>query len=94
MTFKQGDLIGVPCSIQLGPFSDERLITADTEDGPLSGFVRLPNLETTDGQRGLVKGAVIDVRTDSVTVRLFGSFFTTAMGITSVRRNGLMPLAA
>jgi hypothetical protein len=94
MTFKEGDLVGVPCSIQLGPFPDERLIAVETEDGPLAGFVRSSNLQTSDGQHGLVRGAVIDVSRDSITVKLFGSFFTTALGLASVRRSGLTHISA
>ena len=32
MDFANGDLVGVPCSIQLGPFADERLVKVETND--------------------------------------------------------------
>ena len=35
-----GDVIGIQCDIRPGPFSGERMITFDTVDGPISGFVR------------------------------------------------------
>ena len=95
MTFKEGELVGVPCTIQLGPFPDEKLITVETEDGPLSGFVKQANLLVTDdNSHGCVKGVVVESSTDSITVKLFGSFFTTALGMASVRRNGLTRIAA
>jgi len=94
MTFSEGELVGVPCSIQLGPFPDECLVTVETEDGPLSGFVKRANLQTSDEDRGLVKGIVVEAARDSITVRLLGSFFTTALGVASVRRGGLTRLAA
>jgi hypothetical protein len=84
----------VPCTIQLGPFSDERLISVETEDGPILGFVQQNNLRTADGEQGFVKGVVVEASSDSITVRLFGSFFTTALGIASVRRDGLTRIAA
>ena len=94
MTFKRGELIGVPCSIQLGPFPDERLVTVETDAGIISGFVKEDNLETSDGERGLVKGTVVDATDDSITVKLFGSFFTTAQGVASVKPDSLTHLAA
>jgi hypothetical protein len=96
MTLKVGDLVGTPCSIQLGPFPDERLVTVETEEGLISGFVKSANLriDRNDEERGLVAGNVVQVRSDSITVRLFGSFFTTALGFASVRRNELRLIAA
>jgi hypothetical protein len=94
MSFREGDLIGVPCAIQLGPFPDELLVTADTAEGPICGFVRKANIQTADGEHGVVKGSVVEVRHDAIVVKLFGSFFTTALGVASVRPNGLMRLAA
>ncbi len=94
MIFKEGELVGVPCAIQLGPFPDERLITVETQDGLLSGFVKQGNLRPTDDEHGFVKGLLVGVSKDSVTVKLFGSFFTTALGMASVRRNGLTRMAA
>ena len=94
MTFKNGELIGVPCSIQPGPFPDERFIAAETAHGLLSGFAKQADLQVDDdGENGLVKGIVLDAGKDSVTVRLFGSFFATALGIASVRPSGLTRLA-
>lgn len=94
MTFKEGDLVGVPCSIQLGPFPHEKLITVETPQGLLSGFVQETELAQKDDKRGLVKGRVMHIGRDSVTVRLFGSFFTTAMGLMSVSPGSLTRLVA
>jgi hypothetical protein len=95
MTFTEGELVGVPCTIQLGPFPDERLVTVESREGLLSGFVKQQNLRVTDDEdHGLVKGLVIKIAGDSVTVQLFGSFFTTALGMAFVQRNGLKRIAA
>jgi hypothetical protein len=96
MSLNIGDLVRVPCSIQLGPFPDELLVTVETEDGPISGFVKQGNLEVSDpGQdHGYVKGTVVATAPESIRVQLFGSFFTTALGIASVRKDNLTRIAA
>lgn len=97
MVYSKGDLVGVPCSIQLGPFPDEHLVTVETEDGFISGFVKDENLRVSesDSEHGFVKGMVVrDIDDDRVEVRIYGSFFTTASGLASVRPNGLTKLAA
>src|SRR5262245_47407602 len=94
MVFKEGELVGVPCTIQPGPFPDERLSAVETDDGPFSGFAKQSNLRTENGEQGFVEGVVIEASSDSIVVRLFGSFFRTALGIASVRRSGLTRIAA
>jgi hypothetical protein len=94
MTFREGELVGVPCVVQRGPFPDENLVMVETKEGTISGFVKQANLKVSDGERGLVKGTVVATERDHVTVRLFGSFFTTALGVADVRPNGLERLAA
>ena len=95
MTLKVGDLVGVLCLIQPGPFPDERLVTVETGEGQISGFVKQSNLQidAADPERGRVKGSVVEATNDSITVKLFGSFFTTAQGIASVRRSSLTRIA-
>jgi hypothetical protein len=95
MTLEVGDLVGVPCTIQAGPFPDELLVNVETKDGLISGFVKKSNLtvDTSDPHRGLVKGIVVEVN-ESTTVKLFGSFFTTAQGVALISRSNLTRLAA
>ena len=40
MAFKVGDFVGIKCEVQPGPFSEERLVTIETIDGAVLGFVR------------------------------------------------------
>lgn len=94
MTFRQGELVGVPCLVKRGPFPDENLVMVETEEGTIAGFVKQANLKVRDGERGVIKGTVVATERDHVIVRLFGSFFTTALGIASVRSNSLERLAA
>lgn len=87
MALRKGQVVGVRCVIQPGPFSHERLVTVQSCDGPVSGFVRTDFLKETSGQEaGLVHGQIIKVDHDRVLVRLPGSFFTTN-GVTTVSAN-------
>lgn len=96
MMLTVGDLVGVPCAIQAGPFPDEKLVTVETSEGRISGFVKESSLQVdpADPEHGRVKGTVVAAIDDSITVKLFGSFFTTALGVASVRRNNLTRIAA
>jgi hypothetical protein len=94
MAFKEGEIVGVPCTIQPGPFPNERLIAVETEDGPFSGFAKQSNLRSDDGEQGFVEGVVIQASRDAIVVRLFGSFFRTALGIASVQRSRLTRIEA
>ena len=73
---KTGDMIEIRCEVQQGPFSDERLITFDTLDGPVTGFVNEEYLhEKPDGWR--VRAKFLSAEGESVKVRVRGSFLTT-----------------
>lgn len=76
MAFQAGDFVGVVCEVQPGPFSDERLVTLDTIDGPISGFVKETELRVNSG-KWEVRGKVQEVRAGTLKVLIFGSFFTT-----------------
>jgi hypothetical protein len=85
MTFHAGDFIGVQCDVQPGPFSGERLVTIETVDGEISGFVRETELRQS-GDKWQVRGKVRSVHPDSIEVWILGSFFTTN-GLASVPRH-------
>ena len=73
MSFKVGEVVWVPCAIQLGPFPDERLVTVETREGPISGFVKQVNLQTVeaDPEHGQIKGTVMGTDDESIIVKLF-----------------------
>lgn len=83
-TFKRGQMVGVPCEIQPGAFPEENLITITTDAGVVSGFVKSTDIDKMRGTSGYVKGTVLEVTSDKVKVRIPGSFFTSASGVTSV----------
>ena len=84
--FKKGQIVNIPCEIQPGAFPDERLITVHTDKGIISGFVKAGYLTETQG-REYVRAKVIKVSGDELTIRIPGSFFTAASGVTSVSPN-------
>ena len=85
---KVGDMIGIQCDVRPGPFSGERMITFDTVDGPISGFVRQSDLNQKDSQ-WYVRAIIQDIQDDVLHVRVKGSFFTTN-GLASVPRRYAM----
>lgn len=85
---KVGDIIGIECNVQPGPFSEERLITFDTVDGPVSGFVRETELKQTNDQ-WYVRAILQRIEDDVLSVWVRGSFFTTN-GIADVPRRYAM----
>jgi hypothetical protein len=89
-SLKAGVLVGIRCTVQPGPFSDERLVSFDTVTGPVTGFVREANLKKFN-EDWCVKGTVISIESDIIEVRVEGSFFTTN-GIATIPRE--MALAA
>lgn len=76
MTYQVGQIVGIECEVKPGPFADEALITVDTVDGAISGFVKRVELRELD-QRWQVRGKVQRVAKDELEVWILGSFFTT-----------------
>ena len=83
-----GDIVGVECTVQPGPFSEERLVSFDTVDGPVSGFVQEHDLREENG-RWRVRAVILAIRDDVLEVRVKGSFFTTN-GLAAVPRRYAM----
>jgi len=73
MALTIGQQVWIPCKVQPGPFSEEPLVTIDSIDGPMTGFVNLDELKEDHFVRGLVR----NVTKDHVEVWIRGSFFTT-----------------
>lgn len=88
--FDRGQRVLVPCEIQPGPFPAEWLVTVSSDRGKVSGFVKASFLVNESGLpppapgSAYLMGIVEAATNDQVTVRLPGSFFTTASGVTSV----------
>jgi hypothetical protein len=85
---KVGDEIIIQCDVRPGPFSEERMITFDTVDGPISGFVRADNLREV-GSQWYVTAIILKIENNILHVRVKGSFFTTN-GLAAVERQYAM----
>jgi len=75
-SFNVGDYIALDCEVQPGPFDEERLVTIETVDGMISGFIRRSELREDNG-RWQVRGKVRSFTPNSIEVLIRGSFFTT-----------------
>jgi hypothetical protein len=82
-----GDSVLVPTEVGDGAFPSEKLVTVDTEEGPLSGFARNEQIVHQSGTDYL-RAIVERVMDQTVTVKLSGSFFTTT-GSASVNKRQL-----
>ena len=81
---KKGDTVFVACTVKPGPFSQERLITFQTSEGAVSGFVQSELLKEVAG-KWYVPAFVEDIRGDAVKVRVAGSYFNTN-GLATIKR--------
>jgi hypothetical protein len=90
MALTVGQQVWIRCKVQPGPFSEEPLVTIESIDGPISGFVQSEELKT--GVEGdSVRGFVRSIEPKFIEVWIKGSFFTTN-GLTNVSRE--MAIAA
>ncbi|HTV34192.1 MAG TPA: hypothetical protein VME69_14035 [Methylocella sp.] len=71
-----GEKVLVPTEVDAGAFPGEKLVTVNTQDGPISGFARAELIIEKSGNQYLA--AVVREASESGTmVMLSGSFFTT-----------------
>lgn len=73
----EGARVRVFCSKSPGAFLNEYLISIDTQDGPISGFIDASEVEVTDRGDNYVWGIVHKVEKERIVIDLPGSFFTT-----------------
>jgi hypothetical protein len=75
-SLEPGEKVLVPTDVEAGAFPGENLVTVETKTGPISGFAKADNIVQRHGDSYLM-AEVQGVNADTLTVRLFGSFFTT-----------------
>ena len=73
-----GMQLRIPCTAQNGAFKDEYLITIETKDGMISGFIEADAVSSDAAGNKYVLGTVREINGEIVAIRLSGSFFTTA----------------
>lgn len=74
---EQGQVIAIPCKVFPGAFNHEAMVIIDTLEGEVSGFVRRDEFFRIEDDLGFVKARIVGVSTETITVLLKGSFFTT-----------------
>jgi hypothetical protein len=74
--FSKGDLVGIPVTYTRGAFQDELLVSFNVEGEAFSGFAKREDLKFIDDRQAKLKAEVLDVG-DQITLKIFGSFFTT-----------------
>jgi hypothetical protein len=83
--FSRGQVVQILCEVRPGPFPGEHLVTFESADGPISGFVRDDDFRAAGEQRGYVLATVTDVSEHTLTAMVRGSFFSTN-GLASFQR--------
>ena len=73
----EGVRVRVSCSKSPGAFLNEYLISIDTQDGPISGFIDADAVEETESGSNYIWGIVRKIEGERVVIGLPGSFFTT-----------------
>ena len=76
--FQIGKIVGVPCQISSGAFSEEKFITLESDQEIITGFVNDRLLFNIEGKRGYVYGIVQEINTPTIDVWIEGSFFNTS----------------
>jgi hypothetical protein len=74
---ERGQIIAIPCKVFPGAFNHEAMVIIDSMEGEVSGFVRRDDFFSIEDDHGFVKARVVDVTTETISVMLKGSFFTT-----------------
>ena len=87
-----GQKVLVRTDVRSGAFPDEKLVTVKTEGGPISGFTKADYVVVRKGNPYLM-AEVKKVSKNTLTVRLFGSFFTTT-GLADIPKSDAIPEAA
>ena len=75
-SLKPGDEVLIRCEAKNGQFDDEMAVTINTLDGIISGFVQKSVIEEHADGVALIRGRVISLDHNSVTVLVKGEFFT------------------
>lgn len=77
VVFTYGDEVMIRGDVSQGAFENEYSVVIHTESALISGFVRSENMFNVEGPTGFIRAIVHKVTSDTVTVRILGSFFTT-----------------
>ena len=95
--FVPGQEVRMPCAASRGGPLGEAVVTVESAQGPISGFVR-PDAVTGEGDGAFLRAWIVKVSDEFVVVEMAGSFFQTAAGRAAVRADwasrNLIPVGA
>lgn len=91
-SLNQGDTLFVPVEVGSGAFVGERLISFDTLEGPVSGFIREDQI-IKRGNASFVQAQILELESNRIAIKLHGSFFTTT-GLAHISRESHFEKAA
>jgi len=85
-----GERVWIPTEVEAGAFPGEKLVTLDTQTGPVSGFARADSI-IEQGSGKYYLPAEVKAMTPSTLIALLlaGSFFTTT-GLVEVSRDRVL----
>ena len=95
--FVPGQEVRMPCAAARGGPLGESVVTIESAQGPISGFVRADAV-TGEGEGAFLRAWIVTVTDELVVVEMPGSFFRTAAGRAAVRADwasaNLQPVGA
>ena len=95
--FIPGQEVRMPCAAARGGPLGEAVVTIESVQGPISGFVKADAV-TGEGEGAYLRAWIVKVTDDLIVVEMPGSFFRTAAGRAAVRADwanaNLQPVGA
>ena len=89
---KTGGLVSVQCTVSRGAFPNEYLIRINTKEGEIAGFINTGDVFVSDDGTKHVRGRVLEMEGEHITIKLPGSFFrTTGIALFSREMIGVAP---
>jgi hypothetical protein len=82
------EVVYVATDVDAGAFPGEKLVTIETDEGAISGFAKDDSIITENNKKYL-KAEFRGISQSSMTVLLFGSFFTTT-GLASIPKDRVL----
>ena len=74
---QSGEEVRIPCTATQGAFEDERLVSIETIEGPIAGFIDAGEVRVAENGGTYVCGIIQRVNGEQIVIKLRGSFFTT-----------------
>jgi hypothetical protein len=84
VAFVPGQEVRMPCAVARGGPPGEAVVTVESAEGPISGFVKSDAI-TGEGEGAFLRAWIVTVTDDLVVVKMPGSFFGAIAGQAAIR---------